>query len=149
MVTVRAASRDDTAVWLEMRRDLWPDDAAEEHRAEIERYFSGAAPTIHMVLVAVDADDAPAGFAELSLRPYAEGCTTSPVAYLEGWYVTPMARGAGVGGALIAAAEEWGRSRGCSEFASDTEVDNDVSARAHLALGFEDVGFVRCFRKPL
>jgi hypothetical protein len=41
------------------------------------------------------------------------------------------------------------RSAGCTEFASDAEADNEVSAAAHRALGFEDVGLIRCFRKDL
>jgi aminoglycoside 6'-N-acetyltransferase I len=58
-------------------------------------------------------------------------------------------RGRGIGRALVAAAEEWGRSQGCREFASDTQSDNAVSAAAHRALGFREVGQVRCFRKDL
>jgi len=68
------------------------------------------------------------------------------VAYLEGWFVAPEPRGQGGGRALVAAAEAWGREQGCRELASDTEHENDVSTAAHLALGFEDVGLVRCFR---
>jgi aminoglycoside 6'-N-acetyltransferase I len=71
------------------------------------------------------------------------------VAYLEGWFVVPAARGRGVGRALIAAAEEWGRAQGCCEFASDAHPDNEVSAAAHRALGFVEAGLVRCFRKDL
>jgi aminoglycoside 6'-N-acetyltransferase I len=48
------------------------------------------------------------GLAELSIRPCAEGCSTSDVAHLEGWYVRPEARGRGAGRALIDAAEACG-----------------------------------------
>ena len=51
--------------------------------------------------------------------------------------------------AVYAAAEDWGRAQGCSEFASDTEIDNDVSASAHAALGFTETDRIRCFRKDL
>ena len=61
----------------------------------------------------------------------------------------PNARGQDAGRALIAAGEAWGRSQGCREFASDAEPDDEVSAAAHRALGFADVGLVRCFRKDL
>src|SRR5205807_8206004 len=101
------------------------------------------------VLVVADGAGQPVGFAELSIRAYAEGCRTDRVAYLEGWYVVPEARNEGVGHALIAAAEAWGRSQGCVEFASDAELTNDASAAAHTALGFVEVGRVRCFRKDL
>ena len=77
------------------------------------------------------------------------GLREQPWAYLEGWFVVPKARRSGVGRALIVAAEEWGRSQGCSEFASDAQPDNEVSAAAHRALGFIEVGLVRCFRKDL
>lgn len=42
-----------------------------------------------------------------------------------------------------------GRAQGCIEFGSDTEPDNEISRVAHHALGFQDVGLVRCFRKAL
>jgi aminoglycoside 6'-N-acetyltransferase I len=74
---------------------------------------------------------------------------TGRVAYLEGWYVLPESRRNGVGRALVEAAEDWARDQGCSEFASDTDVANAQSTSAHVAVGFEDVGLVRCFRKAL
>lgn len=132
-----------------MRRELWPEGSATEHTAEIEAYFDGRARSPLIVLVAVDDEGRPVGFAELSIRWCAEGCLTDRVAYLEGWYVLPAARRKGMGKALVAAAEEWARAQGCSEFASDTEVGNELSALAHAAVGFEDVGLVRCFRKLL
>jgi len=89
------------------------------------------------------------GFAELSTRPCAEGCTTNRIGYLEGWYVVPEARGRGVGRALVEAAQDWAREQGCSEFASDTEAGNEISGAAHRANGFEEVGLIRCFRKDL
>lgn len=146
---VRHVERQDAAAWLAMRVALWPDGSAAEHAGEIERFLAGEAPEPAAVLLAVDEADAPLGFAELSLRACAEGCRSSPVAYLEGWYVVPEARHRGIGRALVAAAETWGRSRGCSEFASDTEPDNHVSAAAHRALGFSEAGWIRCFRKDL
>ena len=74
---------------------------------------------------------------------------TDRVAYLEGWYVVPAARRQGVGAALVRAAEDWARSQGCTEFASDALIDNAVSAAAHRALGFQETVQIRCFRKLL
>ena len=101
------------------------------------------------MLIAEAAGGEAVGFAELSIRPYAEGCRTDRVAFLEGWYVVPAARRRGVGRELVAAAEEWARSQGCTEFASDAELDNETSAAAHRALGFAEVARLRCFRKEL
>ena len=132
-----------------MRVALWPEGHAAEHAAEIEQFFAGRLVEPLAVLLAVDQSDAPLGFAELSIRRYAEDCLTDHVAYLEGWYVEPAARRRGVGRALVAAAEAWGRAQGCTEFASDALLDNEVSARAHRALGFQETVQIRCFRKVL
>jgi len=150
MPTIRPAQPTDASTWSALRAALWSDCAEQEHTDEIARYFRGEFPREPWIaLVAEDADGNLSGFAEVSTRPYAEGCSTTRVAYLEGWYVAPEARKQGVGRALIASAEAWGRAQGCTEFASDADPDNDVSAAAHGALGFEDVGLVRCFRKEL
>jgi aminoglycoside 6'-N-acetyltransferase I len=129
-----------------MRHALWPEGAEEQHRCELERFF--AAPQTASVLVAEDRSGL-LGFAELSIRPYAEGCKTDRVGFLEGWFVIPEARHRGIGRKLVAAAEAWARSVGCVEFASDAEADNESSAAAHRALGFNEVGLIRCFRKDL
>jgi aminoglycoside 6'-N-acetyltransferase I len=150
MVHVRHVVPSDRASWLEMRRSLWPEErTAEEHDAEIDAFFAGRLREPLAVLVATDEDAQAVGFAELSIRPYAEGCVTDRVAYLEGWYVVPDARRSGVGRALIEAAEAWALERGCPEFASDALIDNEVSADAHRALGFHEVERIRCFWKPL
>jgi aminoglycoside 6'-N-acetyltransferase I len=149
MITVRPANHSDAAAWLQLRHALWPEGSEAEHREEIDRFFAGDAREPLAVLLAENGAGCPIGLAELSIRSQAEGCRSDRVAYLEGWFVAPKARGRGVGRALIAAAEEWGRSRGCREFASDSRADNEVSAAAHRALGFAEVGLVRCFRKDL
>ena len=146
---VRAVTPSDAPAWLRLRCALWPHHAESEHAAEITEFLEGRAREPLAVLVVADGADRLIGFGELSIRAYAEGCHTDRVAYLEGWYVVPDARNRGVGRALIAAAEEWGRSQGCVEFASDAELTNDASAAAHKALGFTEVGRVRCFRKDL
>jgi len=146
-VHVRPVRPDDRDAWVAQRCDLWP-DGHHEHADEVDAYFAGRAPEPAAVLVAVDGPRV-VGFAELSLRACAEGCTTSPVAYLEGLYVVPDARRRGVARALVAAFEAWGREQGCREVASDTRADNQDSARMHLALGFEEAPPIRCFRKGL
>ncbi|MBM3942685.1 MAG: GNAT family N-acetyltransferase [SAR202 cluster bacterium] len=150
VITVRPAKPADASAWLQMRQGLWPGVAEEEHRQEVKRFFAGQSRRKPWEVLLAEAEDARiAGFAEVSLRPYAEGCLSTPVAYLEGWYVVPELRRRGVGRALMAAAESWGRSQGCTEMASDTPVDNQVSAAAHRALGFAEVETLRCFRKDL
>ena len=48
---------------------------------------------------------------------------------------------------LVSAAEDWARSRGCTEMASDTEFANRVSEAAHLRLGYQVAARVTAFRK--
>ena len=148
-VGVRGLRPEDRDAWVRLRVALWPDLGAAAHEVEADRFLSGATKEPLTVLVAEGSDADLIGFAEISIRAYAEGCETDRVGYLEGWFVAPAARRRGTGRALVRAAEDWARSQGCVEFASDAEADNDESARAHGALGFEDVGLVRCFRKDL
>jgi aminoglycoside 6'-N-acetyltransferase I len=91
-----------------------------------------------VVLVAEAKDGGLAGFLEVSLRSYADGGEAShPVGYVEGWYVAENWRRQGIGAELLRAADDWARSQGCIEMASDTAIDNAESQRAHQALGFE------------
>jgi aminoglycoside 6'-N-acetyltransferase I len=154
-IRVRHIQPSDRERWLALRCQLWPDESEDQLAEDTLRFFAeperrgGMLP--EAVLVAEQHGDRPAvvGFAELSRRMYAEGCETSPVGFLEGWFVISSLRGQGVGRALVRAGEEWARTVGCKEFASDTTVDNVGSAAAHRALGFEEVEVIRCFRKDL
>lgn len=79
---VREYEAEDLAEWLRMRRALWPDIAYADETADAAAWL--ATPGT-VVLVAVrPGGPRLAGFAELGTREYADGCETSPVAYLEG-----------------------------------------------------------------
>jgi aminoglycoside 6'-N-acetyltransferase I len=135
------------AEWLRMRCALWPESDAPAHQRDMAAWL--ARPD-SIVLVAERPDRRGlAGFAEIGARPFADGCDTSPVAYLEGWYVDPETRRQGIGAALVRAAENWARELGYQEFASDALLDNDGSQRAHLALGFVEVERAVRYRKAL
>jgi aminoglycoside 6'-N-acetyltransferase I len=130
---------------------LWPDGAPEDHRAEAAAILAGApVGTTPLVLFVAEVDGEVVGFVEVDLRSHADGCDpTQPVAFLEGWYVDPEHRQSGIGGALLAAAEEWGRAQGCREIGSDTWIDEEVSVKAHVALGYEIVDRCVHFKKTL
>jgi aminoglycoside 6'-N-acetyltransferase I len=131
-----------------MRCELWPDDP-ESHRPEIDRYFEGEStnPLAVFIVEGAEVGVGPAGFAEVSIRPYAEGCRTSRVGYLEGWYVNAKCRRTGLGRELVAAA--WAREQGCAEFASDVAADNPGGLQAHVACGFTRGLEIVCFHKSL
>ena len=147
-MVIRPVQQSDSQDWQRMRQTLWPSTPG-EHAQEIALYFSGNIHNPAMVFMALDDAGEAIGFAELSIRSYAEGCSSERVAYLEGWFVEQPSRGKGVGAALVKAAEQWARGQGCTEFASDVEIDNTASARAHKSLGFEEVDRIVCFRKAL
>ena len=131
-----------------MRQALWPEADAGELAEEVATYLAGRGP-LAMVMLCEAEDAALLGMIELSLRSHADGCRSSPVPFVEGWYVVPEARRQGVGAALMAAAEAWARAGGYSELASDTQLDNDAGNRAHAGCGFEEVGRAVHFRKSL
>jgi aminoglycoside 6'-N-acetyltransferase I len=149
MITIRHVTPDDAASWLSLRHALWSDASESEHRAAIEQFLAGLAREPQAVLVAIERTGRLVGFAELSIRAYAEGCDTDHVAFLEGWYVAPEFRRRGVARSLLGAAEHWAIQKGCRELASDTPVDNAISATAHEKCGFTEVAVIRCFRKEL
>jgi aminoglycoside 6'-N-acetyltransferase I len=146
--TVRAASHADRAAWAQLRAALWPDEDAQTLLREIPPMLADADRLANFVAVADD--ETLIGFAEASLRrDPVNGTDTSPVGFLEGWYVMPAWRRRGVGRALVAAVEQWTLAQGCGELASDTWLDHDDSRRGHLACGFEETERVICFRKRL
>jgi aminoglycoside 6'-N-acetyltransferase I len=147
-VRIRPARPTDAVEWERMRQALWP-SAPGEHAGEIASFFRGDRRNPAEVLLALDESGRPVGFAEVSIRPCAEACSSGRVAYLEGWFVEEAERGKGVGAALVAAVEEWGRAQGCSELGSDAAIDNVGSVAAHRSLGFTEVGRIVCFRKAL
>ncbi len=144
--SVRLAMPADVEAWVEQRAELWPQLSEEEHAVEAVQWI--ADPNAATLLAVAD-DGTLLGFVEVGLRAYAEGCETSPVGYVEGWFVDRPARRAGVGRALIRAAEDWARAKGCTEMASDTELHNTVSQDAHERLGYERVETIVVYRRSL
>lgn len=129
-----------------MRSALWPECPTEQHEREMAMIENDPRQT---AFVAVGADGSLCGLVEVSIHPNAIGCETQPVGYVEGWYVDPEVRRRGVGRQLLAAAEAWAGARGCREMASDTQLDNAISAAAHRAAGYEETDRAIHFRKRL
>lgn len=141
-VVIRPYAADDYVEWRRMRTALWPSQTEGDMAEWLARGDTA-------VIVAVRANGSLCGFVELGERTNADGCESSPVAYVEGWYVDPDMRRQRVGAQLIEAAESLARSRGFRELASDTELHNVVSQRAHRHLGFEELDRVVLYRKVL
>ena len=95
-------------------------------------------------------ENIPVGFAQCQLRyDYVEGTDTSPVGYLEGIFIMEEYRHKGYAKELLSECEKWAKEKGCKEFASDCEIDNDSSCGFHMAMGFEEANRIICFTKTL
>ena len=137
------------ADWMELLRlsqALAPQYAVEEHANDLRSCLARADAA---VFVLERPEGGLAGYVEVGTRAYADGCASSPVGYIEAWYVDPDVRRDGHGRSLLAEAEGWARARGYAEMASDALVDNDVSLRAHERSGYEVVDRIVQFRKAL
>ena len=125
---------------------LWPHhtaaEMADEYRVGMEN------PNVAFFL-AYEGDTA-VGFAQCQLRhDYVDGTENSPVGYLEGIFVAEQYRNQGTARMLLTACENWARTKGCTEFASDCELTNTQSLCFHLNVGFTEANRIICFTKKL
>jgi aminoglycoside 6'-N-acetyltransferase I len=143
---IRPVEERDFAEWLRMRLTLWPDHTVDEMQAEMASLYADKSTA---TFVADRGGGVLGGFIEVGQRKYAEDCDTSPVGYIEGWYVDADLRAQGIGRALVRVAEQWALAQGYTEMGSDTWIDNEVSYRAHLAIGYEEAERLIHFKKRL
>jgi aminoglycoside 6'-N-acetyltransferase I len=144
--TVRQMSASDRPAWARMRAALWPADTEAGHAQDVEQILAGDDT---WGFIAETVERTPAGFAELSIRKYANGCETQPVPFLEGIWVEPPLRRQGIGRLLIAQVEAFAAARGFREIGSDALIDNKESHAAHRGWGFSETERVVYFRKAL
>lgn len=132
--------------WVRLRHALWNGglEALDQQLGQLAD--QGVS---YIGFIACESDGTAIAFAEAGLRPYVNGCKTSPVVFLEGIYVEPAHRELGLARLLVDKVAAWGRAAGCTEFASDAHLDNLDSHAMHRALGFTETSRVVYFRKPL
>jgi aminoglycoside 6'-N-acetyltransferase I len=145
--TIRPLAESDLAEWLRLRHLLWDESSEDDHKAEMVDIIEHS--DSQFVAVADLGSGRLAGFLEASIRQHVEDCETENVGYLEGWFVDEDHRQTGIGGSLVRFAEKWARSRGCTEMASDAEIDNVVSQQAHARLGYAETSRLVHLRKEL
>jgi aminoglycoside 6'-N-acetyltransferase I len=130
------------SAWLQLRCALWPHVARAEHVADLARSLGLG----HFACLAYAGPNA-IGLVEASIRnDYVNGTESSPVAFLEGLYVTESHRRTGVARALVRQVQNWVRAKGLRELASDSPLDNTVAHAVHRALGFVETERVVYFR---
>ena len=143
---IKRAETKDAETLAGLAVQMWtkhtPDDLAEEFREILKN--DEAACFIRY------SDGRAIAFAQCQLRhDYVEGTDSSPVGYLEGVFVAEGYRRNGCAAELLAACEAWAKDKGCTEFASDCELDNEDSLKFHLSVGFEEANRIICFRKDI
>ena len=137
IVMICAVSRENQSAWAELCNSLWPHRLAEyfNDNRENANHFQNA----FLYYVQGEA----VAFINLSLRnDYVEGTSSSPVGYLEGIYVKPEHRNRGIGRKMTEFAKKWAAEKGCVEFASDCEVENEESRKFHNRIGFSEASTV-------
>ena len=119
MIRIRPVEPRDADRWAALRAALWPEEDPRALAHDVARFFSEPRRDV-------------GAMPEGALIAETEDCTravgfaeVSRRLYAEGCETSPVG------------------------FASDAVADNGLSATAHLALGFEEVVIVRCFRKDL
>lgn len=143
---IKQAGIDDSRIIAELAMLLWPDNEIKDLEKEIINTIISDNGAIFVYINKT----IPVGFAQCSLRnDYVEGTKSSPVGYLEGIFIKNEYRKNGFGKELLIHCEEWEKSKGCSEFASDCELNNTESLKFHLQLGFKEVNRIICFKKNL
>jgi aminoglycoside 6'-N-acetyltransferase I len=145
--SIRSLAESDLGDWLRLRRLLWDGSSEEDHKSEMVDIIEHS--DSQFVAVADLGGGKLAGFLEASIRSHVEDCATDHVGYLEGWFVEPEYRQIGIGAGLVRYAEEWARAHGCTEMASDAEVNNLVSQQAHTRLGYAETSRLVHLRKEL
>ncbi len=142
---VKATSKDSLAL-AKIAIKMWSEHSLDELAKEFEDTIDCEESAIFMLMV----DNQAVGFAQCQLRhDYVEGTDTSPVGYLEGIFLEQEFRHRGHAKKLLAQCEEWAKNKGCTEFASDCESDNDESLKFHINMGFTEVNRIICFKKQL
>ncbi|WP_271852590.1 aminoglycoside 6'-N-acetyltransferase [Planococcus maritimus] len=125
---------------------LWPDHTLEEFVQEMRQLILQDDSNVFLAYQNNEA----IGFAQCQLRyDYVEGTSSSPVGYLEGLFIKKEFRKQGFAKKLVVDCENWSKEKGCREFASDCELENEQSLAMHLKLGFVEANRIICFKKEL
>ena len=143
---VRKAEKQDISTVAGVAILMWEDNSLEDLITDFSEILSGGEAQFFLKYEA----GTPVGFAQCQLRhDYVEGTETSPVGYLEGIFVKEGFRHKGYARELLEECEKWAKEKGCMEFASDCELDNNISLQFHKAVNFEEANRIICFTKKL
>lgn len=140
------AIQNDARTIADLAIQMWKDNTIEDLTKEFEAILSSDESAIFLLSIENEA----IAFAQCQLRhDYVEGTDSSPIGYLEGIFVKEEYRKLGYAKELLKKCEAWAKEKGCTEFASDCELDNDTSLKFHMKMGFIEANRIICFTKQL
>ena len=143
---IRKASKKDAEIIAKLAVIMWDENSVEDLSNEFSELLSKDDAQIFLKYE----NDIPVGFAQCQLRhDYVEGTETTPVGYLEGIFIMEGYRNRGYAKELLNECEKWAKDSGCKEFASDCEMDNNISFQFHMAMNFTEANRIICFTKKL
>jgi ribosomal protein S18 acetylase RimI-like enzyme len=124
-----------TALLAGFRDHMGRDEPADEQiRATVEVLLRD--PATEYLLAAPDGDERPAGICQLRYRLAV--WTGADDCWLEDLFVESEARRSGLGRALVTAAFERARARGCRRMELDVDEDNTTALAFYATLGLTD-----------
>jgi GNAT superfamily N-acetyltransferase len=129
-ISIRPARSDDAAALAELSTQLGYPAAADTLSQRLARVRGEG---VGEVFVAADAHGRVLGWTHVVPRLHLE---ESPFAELAGLVVGDGARGAGVGAALLSAAEQWARGHGFAHFRVRSNVVRERAHRFYLREGY-------------
>lgn len=143
---IRKANVSEASLVAKLAIQMWKDNTIEGLTEDLAEIIASPESAVFLLY---DGEKA-IGFAQCQLRhDYVEGTDSSPVGYLEGIFVEEAYRNKGYAKELLKQCEAWAKDMGCTEFASDCELENTGSLAFHLKMGFEEANRVICFTKRL
>ncbi len=145
MAVIRSATKEDRAIWKELREIVYAGCSDEVHEEDIKIWLHDA----DKVCFLIEENSKVAGFLEASLRNVVDVCMSSPVGYMEGICVFPEYGGRGLSKQLMEAAMQWMKDQGCTEMGSDAELHNVEAIKFHQANDFNETFRVVQFMKKL
>ena len=131
-LSIRMAGTDDAAVLAELATQLGYPAAATQILDRLARVLAENAGA---VFVAVDRRDQVLGWTHVATRVQLED---APFAELAGLVVDVGARCAGVGAALLEAAEDWARGQGLAQLRVRSNVVRERAHRFYLREGYAE-----------
>jgi aminoglycoside 6'-N-acetyltransferase I len=144
---IRPVTPNDATAWRALRLARWPAITASDHARQLVHFFWSGSRDIACFVA--EENGGVVGFIELLVREEVTFGGRAPVAHVEGWYVMPEWQGRGIGRALLATGEAWGRDRRCEALTAQTPLESISDHAMHTALGFAPVAELVQWRRTL